>query len=55
MREKMKILSSPSFSLFCAVLNSAFAISSFASGSLGYAAIGTVFAGLCFYNYHNAR
>jgi len=50
----MDFLSSRRFSLICAILNTAFAVHSFSSGSIAWGVICTAFAGFCFYNYKNA-
>ena len=47
-------LSSSRFSLFCAVLNVAFALQAFSHGSWVLGAVCTVFACLCFSNYKRA-
>jgi len=41
--------------LACAIFNSGFAVISLMGGSLGWAALGAVFAGFCFNNYLKAR
>ena len=51
----MKFLSSPTFSLACAIFNTGFALQSFANGHTTWAIVGVIFAAFCFNNYIRAR
>ena len=51
----MRILSSPTFSLVCAILNLTFSISSLAEGEIFWAMFTGFFAIFCFNNYLKAK
>ena len=51
----MNFLASKGFSLFCAVLNGAFAVNAFANGSTTFGVVCLLFCGLCTRNYLSTR